>query len=96
MTPADIQYVLHDLVALEERANGTGQFQVGKICEQALAVIEDLRKDRERLEWLTNQESFVSSLPDGSCYVADVAGICEYPQRSTAREAIEEAMTKRV
>jgi len=93
MTPTDIQSALDALVWVEFDIDDPAYDWVADACIKARAVIEDLRKDRERLEWLINQECFLSRLPDGSCYVADVAGICEHPQRSTAREAIDEAMT---
>jgi len=95
MTPTEVQIAIAEMAKLEKHAVMNDQPEFADVCRLARVLIGDLWKDRERLEWLINQECFLSRLPDWSCHVADVAGICEHPQRSTAREAIDEAMTQR-
>jgi len=96
MTSTDIESVKDALAKLGKWAVEIDQIELSKVCAKSLAVIEDLRKDRERLEWMAKNGCYVTWLPNCDEFsLMDVAGERDEVLGRAYREAIDEAMTKR-
>jgi len=103
MTPTDIESVKDALAKLGKWAAEIEEIQLSKVCAKSLAVIEDLRKDRERLDFVIQHGAVVKPHGDPAhsyslswCVSSSFGGDWrDTDAHADFREAIDEAMTQR-
>jgi len=98
MSPTDIQRSIDLLKQIEDHSGRCNSRQhLFYVCLGAREVIEDLRKDRERLEFIAEGDCEVAFYRDGRCLVdrSPAFGGARKHDPAALRQAIDEAMTQR-
>jgi hypothetical protein len=96
-TPTDIQSAIDGLGRVEFDIDDPAYDWIVDACTKARAVIEDLRKDRERLEWMAERSAGIRPLYKASGFYlewfnGDGDALDLETDAPRFREAIDEAM----